>query len=91
MERRSAKRTSVDLPVEYAMSAEFGNGTLSARLQDICTNGIRILTDRPLKIGAVLRVDIPMSGQSPLLPVFTEVAWSGTFEGRFRAGLRFLK
>ena len=91
MERRSAERTSIDLSVKYAMSAELGSGTLSAQVQDMCTNGIRILTDRPLKKGTVLRVDIPASGLSALLPVFAEVAWSGISEGRFRAGLRFLK
>jgi hypothetical protein len=92
MERRMAERRAFALSVEYDLGAaavESGARIHSAQVQDICEDGLRILTDYPLKKGAVLRLDFP-AGDLPL-PVFAEVAWTGPSDDAFRAGLRFLR
>jgi hypothetical protein len=93
MERRIVERMAVALLVEYDLGAPaaFGNETLSARAQDICTNGIRLLTSLPLQKGAVLKLNIPVKSLHAWLPVFAEVAWTGAAEDQFLAGLRFLR
>lgn len=94
MERRTAERKTFALSVDYELGAgagELGSRTLHAQAQDIGADGIKILTDYPLKKGAVLRLNFPVSGFSALLPVFAEVAWAVPAKDRYRAGLRFLR
>jgi len=88
-----AERKPIALSVEYEMGAAAveGKETLSAQAQDICANGIKILTDHRLQRGAVLKLNIPVRGLSTQLPVFAEVAWTADTDDRFRAGLRFLR
>ncbi len=88
-----AERRTVALPVDYETGFAGLNGgeTLHAQAQDICANGIRILTDRRLQRGAVLKLNIPLRGLDTQLPVFAEVAWTAAADRRFRAGLRFLR
>ena len=89
-----AERKTFVLSFKYDLGAatgESGARIHSAQAQDICADGLRILTDCPLKKGAVLRLSFPMSDLRTLLPVFAEVAWAVPAEDRFRAGLRFLR
>jgi hypothetical protein len=92
MERRTAERKAFALPVEYDLGAAAGgSGSVihSAQAQDICEDGLRILTDYPLRKGAVLRLNLPASGN--VFPVFAEVAWAIPSANCYSAGLRFLR
>ena len=89
-----AERRTFALLVEYdlgVVAAEAGVRIHSAQAQDICKDGLRILTDYPLKKGSVLRLSFPTSSLPVMLPVFAEVAWAGPVDVGFRAGLRFLR
>jgi hypothetical protein len=92
IERRAAERKAFTLPVECDLGvavSESGPIIHSAQTQDICEYGLRILIDYPLKKGAVLKLNLPASGN--MLPVFAEVAWAIPTDNRYSAGLRFLR
>jgi len=93
MERRMAERKTFSLSFEYDLGAAGKSGASihSAQAQDICPDGLKILTDFPLKKGAVLRLSFPVSDLRTFLPVFAEVTWAVPADDRFRAGLRFLR
>jgi len=93
MERRIAERKTFSFPVEYDLGVTGGEmeAIHSAQAQDICADGLRIVTDYPLEQGAVLRLNFPESGLQAPLPVFAEVAWATPADDRFNAGLRFLR
>ena len=88
-----AERKGFGCPLEYDLGAAAGQSgkTYTAQAQDICANGLKILTDNPLEKGMVVRLSIPMSSLEVPLPVFAEVAWAVAAKNRFRVGLRFLK
>jgi hypothetical protein len=89
-----AERKQFDCSLEYHLSAAFGESshrTCTARAQNICANGLGILTCCMLERGAVVRLGFPLSSLEILLPVFAEVAWAVPANNGFRAGLRFLK
>ena len=91
IERRMAERETLALSIEYDLGAsagEIGEKTYRAEAQDICIDGLKIVTDHPLKKGSVLRLNYPVSSD---IPVFAEVAWTAQAGSRFRAGLRFLR
>ncbi len=94
MERRMAERKAFDQLLQYSLGAtagESGEKIHMAQVQNICSDGLGILTDYPLKKDAVIRVGFPASGLEMLVPVFAEVAWVAPEDKRFKAGLRFLK
>ncbi len=94
MERRTAERKGFDYSLEYdlgAITGESGVKTHMAQAQDICADGLRILTDYPLERGAVVRLGLPVSGLQIVLPIFAEVIWTDSADNRCKAGLRFLK
>ena len=89
-----AERKGFDCSIECdfdAAAGECGNKTCMVQAQDICPDGLKILTDHPLEQGMVVRLGFPVSGFELLLPVFAEVAWALPVSNRFKAGLRFLK
>ena len=57
---------------------------------DIGAGGIGLATDRPMKKGEIVKVNIPIGRGIVTVPVFTEVMWAASSGGRWRAGLRFL-
>lgn len=94
IERRMAEREKVALSVEYDLGAFAGEDwekIYRAEAQDVCANGLSIVTDHPLKKGSILKLNFPVAGPVVYIPVFAEVAWSVPAQDRFRAGLRFLK
>ena len=95
IERRMAERKALALSIEYDLGAadETGERTYHAEAQDMCNEGLGMLTDHPLKKGAVLRLNCPESGPWEQIPLFAEVAWAAPYAGgsQFRAGLRFLR
>jgi hypothetical protein len=94
IERRMAERETLALSVEYDLGAtagEIGERPYRAEAQDICVDGLQIITEYPLTKGAILRLNYPKNGPRTHIPVFAEVAWAGRVGDRFRAGLRFLR
>jgi len=93
MERRMTERKAFSLPVDYDLGVTAGEtgAIYKAQAQDICADGLKIVTDFLLEKGAVLRLSIPVSGLQGPLTVFAEVAWIAPANDRFNAGLRFLK
>jgi hypothetical protein len=94
MERRMTERKAFDHLLQYNLGAtagESGDTIHIAQVQDICADGLGILTDYPLEKDAVIRVGLPAKGFEMLLPVFTEVAWVAPADKRYKAGLRFLR
>ena len=93
MDRRMTERKAFALPVEYDLGAAAGKdvGIHRAETQDICVGGLRIVTEHPLRNGAVLRLSLPVSGPQTRLPVFAEVVWTLPAADYFRVGLRFLR
>ena len=94
MERRTAERKGFGYSLEYDLGAtagESGIKTHTALAQDICADGLGILTDYPLERGAVVRLGLPVSGLQIVLPIFAEVIWTVSANNRCKAGLRFLK
>ena len=88
------ERKAFDQLLQYSLSAtigESGDKIHIAQVQNVCADGLGILTDYPLKKDAVIRVGFPASGLEMLLPVFAEVAWVAPIDKRFKAGLRFLR
>ena len=63
-ERRGSPRTSLDLPLNLTL----GDETLSSRLRDISTSGIRFWTVRPLPLMSrvQLALELPAVGGNPL-------------------------
>lgn len=94
IERRMAERERLALSIEYDLGAAAGSSeeiTYRAEAQDICNDGLRILTDQPLRKGAILRLRVPVSSSRMQIPVFAEVAWALLGDNRVTAGLRFLR
>ena len=94
MERRAADRRGFEQSIEFDFGAVAGKSdskTCKVKAQDICSDGLRVLSDYPLERGMVVRLGIPVSGHELQIPVFAEVAWVIPAEHRFKAGLRFLR
>jgi hypothetical protein len=94
MERRMAERKAFDHSIKFNLSAassKSGEKTHTAQAQDICADGLRILTDFALKKGTVVRLGLPVNGPKIVLPVFAEVIWAVSANKRCKAGLRFLR
>ena len=63
-ERRGSQRTRLDLPLNLTL----GDETLTSRLRDISTSGIRFRTVRPLPLMSrvQLALELPSLGGNPL-------------------------
>jgi hypothetical protein len=94
VERRTAERTGFDYSIEFdpgAAAGKTGGKICRVQAQDICSDGLKVISDYPLEQGMVVRLGLPVRDLKTLIPVFAEVAWSVPADNRFRAGLRFLK
>ncbi len=94
MERRTAERKGFGYSIEFdlgAIAGKSGSKTCKVQAQDICSDGLKVLSDYPLEQGMVVRLGLPVSGYEMLVPVFAEVAWTAPADNQVKAGLRFLK
>lgn len=94
MERRMTERRQFDCSLEYDLGATAGTSgvkTYKADAQNICENGLKMVTDYPLAEGMVVRLGLPIDGSRVHLPAFAEVAWAAPASNRFTVGLRFLR
>jgi hypothetical protein len=94
MERRREQRKTFQHSIEYDLGSAFGASgkrRYTAHTRDISAYGLQILTNRPLKKGMVVRLDLQVSNVEISVPVFAEVAWAIPADKGFRAGLKYLK
>ena len=97
VEKRVHPRISVKIPIKYYF-AEVEEGAIENivewRLQDkngqtldLSLSGMYFAVDQKLIINSVIRLEIPLSDESNLLPIYAEVVWVNE-EG---AGLHFIE
>ncbi len=91
---RSCARRSIRKPVSFELSL-MGSGLPENIVRsgvgvDLSSGGMGLATDYPLHEGEVLKLFFPIGVGNTSLPVYSEVVWSRSKEGEFRAGLRFL-
>ncbi len=94
VERRAADRKGFECSIQFDPGAAAGKSRskpCKLQAQDICSDGLGVLSDYPLEQGMVVRLAMPVSGHELLIPVFAEVAWAVPANDRVRAGLRFLR
>jgi hypothetical protein len=94
IEKRSAGREYIRQSITFEMtrrrSGKLENVVETGFGVDISPAGIGLVTDILLEEGDVLKLLFPVSVINTILPVFTEVKWSSSTDGKFRAGLRFI-
>ncbi len=93
-EKRSGRRTAIHQPVSFEINdrrtGRFANVLIDGQGVDMSAAGIGLITVYPLKEGEILKLLFPAAEVNIQLPVYSEVMWSTTTNGMFRAGLRFL-
>jgi hypothetical protein len=93
-EKRKLDRSSFSYPVLFEINGTESSPSKAIRSEgcglDISSSGIGILTDRLLYPGDVVKLYIPLGSTNTIIPTTSEVRWTGTEEGRFRLGLKFL-
>jgi hypothetical protein len=57
---------------------------------DINSNGIGVLTEKPLNPGGVVKLYLPLGDPKTMIPTFSEVRWTRKSEGSYRMGLHFI-
>ncbi len=93
MNRRRYDRTEFRQSLEFS-AAQRGDGpaaSFSGRGIDISSDGVGLVSDSPLREATVVRLSVPVPALGITLPVFAEVAWTGSDADPKRAGLRFLR
>lgn len=76
----------VELPEQDDDEQSTGEPLLLCRLVDFSANGARILIDRPLPVGAILRISAQLPEQHTPLTVVGEVRWVRCEDGRCLVG-----
>lgn len=76
----------VELPEQDDDEQNTGEPLLLCRLVDFSANGARILIDRPLPLGAILRISAQLPEQHTPLTVVGEVRWVRCQDGRCLVG-----
>src|SRR5690554_737715 len=90
-EHRGEWRLEAKIPVflELPESGDDGDSTaplLLCRLVDFSANGVRILLDRPLPVGAILRLSARLPQHSTPLTLVGEVRWVRCQDGQCLVG-----
>jgi hypothetical protein len=57
---------------------------------DINSNGIGVLTDKPLNPGGVVKLYLPLGDPKTMIPTFSEVRWTRKSDENYRMGLHFI-
>jgi hypothetical protein len=71
-------------------SGSFGPVQLRAEGIDINSNGIGILTEKPINPGGVVKVYLPLGDPKTMIATLSEVRWTRPSEGNYRMGLHFI-
>lgn len=90
---RDEARLTAGIPVFVEMPEQseeegdrYAEPLLLCRLVDFSANGARIALDRPLPVGAILRLSVRLPEQRMPLTVVGEVRWVSCEEGRYLVG-----
>ena len=97
-ENRKHQRLRVDAKVKYKVinrrSAEDVVGTPGLRPDGLSVNislsGLAITTEKPLKKGDYLKVELSLPGMTRATRALAEVMWSRLEDNKNAAGIRFL-
>jgi hypothetical protein len=57
---------------------------------DINSNGIGILSEKPINSGGVVKVYLPLGDPKTMIATFSEVRWTRPSKGKYRMGLHFI-
>ena len=93
-DNRQLERTVFSYPVliEYNDPdlGSFGPVQFRAVGVDVNSNGIGILTEKPISPGGVVKVYLPLGDPKTMIPTLSEVRWTRKSEGNYRMGLHFI-
>lgn len=93
-EKRISRRTQFRQPIVFEMIVHHAdlleNSELTGRGIDVSSGGIGLASPCPMTKGEVVKVSFPVNEGRMRVPVFTEVMWTVSAGGQWRAGLRFL-
>ena len=76
----------IDDPKELSNILKDGKRDMDAQTLDISLSGMYIVSDKPLKKGNLIRIDIPLGDKKTTLATFAEVMWAAGP----KSGLKFL-
>ena len=57
---------------------------------DINSNGIGVLTEKPISPGGVVKLYLPLGDPKTMIPTLSEVRWTKPLNGNYRMGLHFI-
>jgi len=93
-DKRQLERRPFSYPVLIECNdpdfGRFGPVQLRAVGVDINSNGIGILTEKPISPGGVVKLYLPLGDPKTMIPTFSEVRWIEIKGGRCRLGLKFI-
>ena len=98
MEQQPDKRQLERVPFPYSVLIEcndpdlgsFGPVQFQGDGVDINSNGIGILTEKPINPGGVIKVYLPLGDPKTMIATLSEVRWTSPAEGNYRMGLHFI-
>lgn len=92
-ERRQNVRLDTAMGVEYEVLKSPIEGICQTK--NISTGGLKLPIDAEVEEGTILEMKINLTGNEPAIFATAEVVWisepTGSWEGRYDAGLRFVK
>jgi len=68
----------------------FGPVQFRADGVDINSNGIGVLTEKPINPGGVVKLYLPLGDPKTMIATLSEVRWTRKSEGNYRMGLHFI-
>ena len=93
-DNRQLERTVFSYPVliEYNDPdlGSFGPVQFRAVGVDVNSNGIGILTEKPISPGGVVKVYLPLGDPKTMIATLSEVRWTRKSEENYRMGLHFI-
>ena len=79
-------------PIEMRVDLKTGDETFAATTKNLGVGGVFVATDRQLRVGEQVTVELSLPGHVRPIPVGAEVRWIQTVDDRpFGLGLRFLR
>jgi hypothetical protein len=93
-DKRQMERTVFSYPVLIECNdpdlGSFGPVQFRADGVDINSNGIGVLTKKPISPGGVVKLYLPLGDPKTMIATLSEVRWTRKSEGNYRMGLHFI-
>jgi hypothetical protein len=93
-DKRQLERGLFSYPVLIECNDPDSGGLGPVQLQgvgvDINSNGIGILTKKPINPGGVVKIYLPLGDPKTMIATLSEVRWTRPLEGNYRMGLHFI-